>query len=289
MNHERSSIGLVDVDLTGQAQTVRVPLKNSNLRVRVVNKDDVPVANCTVAMTCSGGDSLWSPLRRTSESGRAEFVAPTGVDLLATLGHPDYGRAIGILIPGDTSFSEEVTLTLAPDSHLLVRFADGPQVLAGAKVKVFDSSTGALYYRDLIADSSGVLSHGPLSGGVFKVLITHPGFWPSTHTVEARQTPVLEEVQVRQLGALTIRVRASNGLGVPGAHVDLVSQEFGARVDDWIRQNQLPSSSALVTSSNGDARLDGIPHGPYHWSLENEQGTVIVPAQAVGKLDIVLP
>jgi hypothetical protein len=115
----------------------------------------------------------------------------------------------------------------------------------------------------------------------FRGEVRQSGLWPTVFAMEAHDPPIEQEVQVRRRGSVVLHAKRG-GLALASVALAIESEEFATPVTTWIASGAITSSdSACVTDAQGSLRLDGLPRGPYRWSITLDDG-----AQVGGRFDV---
>jgi hypothetical protein len=96
-------------------------------------------------------------------------------------------------------------------------------------------------------------------------------------------------VQVRRLGGVELRAVTSDGVALPGLPVELVNEEYGKSVEEWIEAGDVSVEGGLVTDHRGKLTVTGIPNGRYRWAVGEASGIVTVPPEETGNEMLLVP
>jgi hypothetical protein len=121
-------------------------------------------------------------------------------------------------------------------------------------------------------DEDGLVRFEALGQGSYYLACRRADCWPKTVEVELQaEHSTRLDVQMRRLADLELTVFAQNGLPATGVDVELTSVEFGSVVQDWLTQQRV-RGEGLRTDSHGKILIQGMPRGPYTWSIPAAEG-----------------
>lgn len=141
------------------------------------------------------------------------------------------------------------------------------------------------------SDTTGLARFHSLSPDLWDLHVSGGGWWPMKTSIRASDTADPTPVEVRRMGGMEILV-SREGFAVSGAAVSLVSTELGEPVQTWLDEGRaLAGSTGLVTDKTGKVDLNGLPNGPYSWTVTLSDGTSLkgtchVPAADTGQLSV---
>lgn len=232
-----SADGYDDVVRSGVATEngpLRIKLERlGTLLVSVIGTDGAPAPHAEVL---AAGTGLWPPRgAETDDSGtvRISGLAEGAFDLKARLGDAVSPTETAVRLKRGEE--KQVTLTLSPGRHVLIKVTDGegPEapVIPGASVLLVEQglSSFPLYGK---TNDKGVVSLGPIADERATASARAPGF------VQTSAVPVgilEDEVTVPLLrgGVVTGDVKDDHGYPVAGATIEIVgSDPWGMPIDE---------------------------------------------------------
>lgn len=155
----------------------------------------------------------------------------------------------------------------APEACVVeLRAEDEGAVVADAIVDVRSSLTR----NNLLSvplDAQGAGSFRATREAALELRWSGEHVWPGS--LELRATGRQVVLPVRRLGALDLELRRAGAL-LAGEALELVDEESGARVADWIDGGAWRGD--LRADADGVLRLRGLPRGRYRWRLLDSTG-----------------
>lgn len=237
---------------------------------RVVDREEEPVPAA----------SLWFEV--TDGSGRGQFADVDAKGEAVVYGLPRNGVAVQIRhptlgveakmaidLPADPE--EVVILELRAEGSIDIAMMDGETPAVGINCDLFvDGFTTGQHWSEQ-TDESGRVRWERLGEGRYRVVATHPDYWPLEDRVEPQEEARV--LQIRRRGDLEISIDSSSGR-VDGLAVQLASMEFGVDVVEWVGAGLVEaSSSVLETDAEGRLVIEGLPHGAYQWRVITADGS----------------
>jgi len=225
----------------------------------------------------------------TDSKGVAEFRGVPEHDVIIHLQHSALGRQFGTVRDGA---QEEVEVVFESDSTINLRTADGVESLEGVLCHLLDSIGRSAMTST--SDTGGHALFEMLGPGRYNIRAERRDCWPADRWVEVNDGGTQVDLQMRRLGGFEIEVVSREGLAIRGQAVGLRSLEFDGDVAGWLAEQLVRSEKGLVTDATGHVRIEGLPHGPYRWTIALDgggtlEGEVEVPVGSVGKKHIALP
>jgi len=161
---------------------------------------------------------------------------------------------------------EPLELVFDSDRSLAVRALDGEVPLDGLFMLVTYADEGIRAIQ-MPLDGDGVLRHGPVSDVDFDCHPMAPWVWPEVvrvHAVERGAAPAT--IQLRRRGDLVVRIVDQAGLPLAGIPLKLTETASGTPVSSWLSAGLVVAEpGGMVTDSQGELRLTGLPHGDFTW------------------------
>ncbi len=214
----------------------------------------------------------WINPRTTNSAGevRVEGLSEDTFDLF--LARPPFGG--GIL--------RNVRLGPEPfdivfDSHAQVHFRllDGDTPVQGVSVWIRDALGMDREFPTLVTDDSGYALGAGYLPQEFRCTTHESGIWPKAFTLQAVDEAPPKVVQVRRRGSVVLYAKRG-GLPLAGVVLHVESEEFETSATMWIASGAITASDAqCVTDGQGRLRLDGLPRGPYRWTIELNDGVQV--------------
>ncbi len=278
-----------DVDPAGLTE-VSIPLGLPARTIRFVDLDGAPLAATRVIFSLPAGDTGWGFATTTDERGECELTGIDTKELYAEVRLADGSQAVGL--PVRTDGSPEDIVEIIVDSHASLRMR-----LLDRDVPLVETRVFLSYWEQGLPDISrqtdeeGWIVDDSISPSFLTARVDVAGYWPARTTVEVSHEPRETIMQVRRTGDLEIFVHRS-GVSMPGAGIELVSDEFGESVSTWVSAEQVRADApTLVTDALGTSRLYGLPNGGYAWRVScpgqgSREGTVSVPPHGMERLVI---
>ena len=240
-----------------------------------------------MAVRSSAGTELYGT-DDTDEEGWASIFGVPEEPVLVDVWHGLTGRRHGIRI--DASAPDHAVV-LRADSSLELRIVDGGEPLSLVDVRL--EVRGMIQPDRRDTDAHGVVRFESLDEGSYQFDLSRADCWPASvdTRLEAGES-VRVEVQMRRLGDLELSVSDRDGIPVPGVRVELIALDLEAGVEPWIRDGSVRSKTGLTTDPRGLIHLDGLPRGPYSWSIARESdalsGTFELVASKINEVRIQL-
>ena len=260
--------GLAAVEVAGTGEHfVTLDPADRELRLRILDEAGTPVPGVSIIASepsTAGTDALAG---RTDGDGVVDLgkVSFERVDVRMADAQQGFSSWAGVLVPED---GEPIELQLNRSHELRFRVLDGDEPLAGLELATSFAANGAQAIT-LTTGADGVFVGGPTDARRYDVWPVASWVWPQPTQVEAQPhgaAPV--EIQVRRRGNLRLLVVAANGAPTGGLTVKLTDGTTGAAVSTWLTPGGVQTGpGGLVSDASGVISLDGLPHGPYAWSV----------------------
>lgn len=253
-----------------EGQRVALELTPAVRTLRIVDRRGLPRSDITVGIgTPATG---WRHTLSTDSKGEVMVEGVWDEAVEVSLQEPPSG---GGIVRGVSLREETTELTFDPRAALSVRLQDGVEPLAGVAIWLQDGFGLGRGFETLVTDAEGIAQNDGFLAQEFRGEVRHPGLWPTQVRLRASDpaTPVV--LQVRRRGSALLEARRW-GLAAAGVTLRIESEEFSTPVDPWIADGRVASGSAgLITDSEGRLRLDGLPRGPYRWTVTLDDGTQV--------------
>jgi hypothetical protein len=265
----------------------RLDLGSSEFHLRVLDRAGAPIPGVTVRLT----DTSPTPLllwQTTNEHGESTFRGLPERDVLIHLDHEGLGRAYHRIVDARTG-SASVVLDPAASIELVLR--DGSEPAPGVRARTLVTPIGPRFTLLGHSDSEGQLLSDAWGQGEYPVWLDHPDYWPKKIVVHASSPANPTEVQIRRRGGILLQFEDEGGVPLAGLHLDLESLEYSTSVRVWLEEGAVVGT--LATDVNGQAHVDGLPHGAFSWRCSLSQlglrtGVCEVPPGRIEPLRIVL-
>ncbi|MDP6839571.1 MAG: carboxypeptidase-like regulatory domain-containing protein [Planctomycetota bacterium] len=268
-------------------QSVSLELSDVKWRMRVVDRAGEPVQGVKAEFTLPIHETAWAELHYTDADGLVELAPLADNSLRVCLLRGDMGDQLGELVsfPSD---GEPVEVVFDPSHELRLRLMDGVQAIEAANVSVGHPDVPAqLMYR--FTDDEGRLHWTGLGHRDIRLQIARHDLWPTKPILRGVQDGQEYTVQVRRLGGVELRAVTSDGVALPGLPVELVNEEYGKSVEEWIEAGDVSVEGGLVTDHRGKLTVTGIPNGRYRWAVGEASGIVTVPPEETGNEMLLVP
>lgn len=279
------------VRLDGSAeQRVRMDVGEVSQSLRVLDASGVPLEGCRVFLYGRDDPLGWGLVLITDSRGECAFGVDAPQRLSLVLSHDRIGTRVGV--PCDVADARQAlgdfTLSVGRrEVRVHERGTSQPHVR-------FELKDHATPYElpPAVTDEDGLLQLAHI-GGPVEIELVHPGYWTMT-TVLDGASGSSASVEVRRLGGLRFEARDSGGAAVPGASIDLVSEECGTHVATWVAEGRVDVlAGELRTDRLGELALEGLPNGDYSWSIAAPggglaAGRVSVPPHETARVAVLM-
>jgi hypothetical protein len=259
-----SQVASRDVDF-GQESALRIeiPLDESPFRVRVVDLDRRPVAGAKVTVRSPSGADLHA-VDDTDIEGQASLLGVPRGPVLLDVQHGVHGRMLGIA--ADASLPE-TEVVLDARGALELELDDAGFGLAGVAVRM-ETPSGVSLSDAKDTDANGLVRFGPLGEGRYRLSCRRADCWPTFVEEElmSEETARLN-VQMRRLASVVFELQTRDGQSVSGVPLRLKSAEFGVDAAKWLAEEKIQAPRGLATDAQGRLGIEGLPNGPYKWSI----------------------
>jgi hypothetical protein len=255
-----------DVDLAKAATQVEVSIEEEPFRVHVVDRDDRPVQGATVTVRSVEGSDVYS-VDDTDARGWASLRGVPEAAVLLDIQHGVEGVRFGVAVDAAVRSTDVV---LQAQGQIELHVLDGDVPLAGVAARM-ETPAGVSLSKAQVADEHGVLRFSSLGEGRYRFSCRRADAWPAfveTDLDNGEQARLF--VQMRRLASATLRVCNRDGLPLADVPISIVSSEFDTPLQTWLADERIHSSSALVSGVRGELRLEGLPSGPYSWTVQLE-------------------
>jgi len=252
----------VDFDAELHA-SVTIHLGGEPLRIHVVDPEGVPIAGAWVRTRSSSGEDILGVDDTDSSGWASQIGLPPGM-LLLDIEHGSAGKRLGIPIEAS---AKEIEVVLQARGAIELVLVDGEAPLANVSAQI-ETSGGVRLGDTKITGAAGEVAFPQLGEGSYHIACRRADCWPVRVDEDlAPDETARREVQMRRLAELEITVLEETGLPVSGVELELESNEFDVQVASWIAAGSVRAPAGLVSDAHGKIRLEGLPRGPYSWSL----------------------
>lgn len=268
-NAQGQDVASKQVSLAGRdSLEVDLVIESSPLRLRVVDTEGEPVPAVRVRVRALDENRVLV-VNNTSSDG---WVSLPGVPREACLVDAMHDSGMRLAVPIDANLREQ-ELVLEPSASLTLVLKDGDEALAGVTTRV-QTPDGTSLAAPLDTDADGTARRDGLGEGAYYVACSRADCWPTS----VRRTLVTgeqatQEVPMRRLASAELLVLGPEGLPVTGVSATFTSLEFKHDVSDWLAQGLVTSPTGLTSNQSGRILVEGLPNGPYGWSIALESGT----------------
>ncbi|MCY2958546.1 MAG: carboxypeptidase-like regulatory domain-containing protein [Planctomycetota bacterium] len=271
------------------AQRVVLRIKSDPKSVRIVGPKREPLSDLAVRI---GSPKIgWFDTVNSNSAGIVTIDGMSNESIDMSIQRPPQG---GGLVRDLRLLDEGTEVVFDTSARLTFQVMDGVEPLSGVRVWIRDGQGLGATFPSLVTGSDGVARGEGYMAQEFQGEIRQVGVWPSTFLVQATTTESPRIVQARRLGSALLK-SARSGLALAGVRIQVEAEEFATTVDPWIATGAVTASSpSCTTDLHGQVRLDGLPRGPYRWTVTLEDGTEVggrfdvLPQRRVD-VDVIVP
>lgn len=246
-------------------------------RLRLLDGDGAPCSTVNVQLALPGDRSGWCPLHWTDVEGELELGAleATSVLLFTKLSSSHLAYGVRVELDPDPSRVTEVRLEARAPLILLLLEEGSPR--SGVSMTITHPALPAGHLGvSAHSDERGFVRGYLATEGTYLVTPDSPRYWPNTTAVDVFAGKEPYSIELYGRGTMRWRALSSTGTPVAGVGLELSHSALGGRVLGWIETGAVTSSTGeLVTDSNGELELTGLPRGDYEWSARYPDGTVL--------------
>ena len=264
-------------------------LDGTTRNLLLLDQEEQPVAGATVELLDPAEPHL-ARVRFTSDvNGRVKLqsVAEGPVGIRVSSGSSSYFAPQALHLETD---EDPIIVRLDSSASVRATLVERGKPAVGVPVRLMESGG----WRMLLAgtsDTTGLAQFNSLSPDLWDLHVSGGGWWPTKTSIRASETADPTPVEVRRMGGLEVLV-SREGFAVSGAAVSLVSTEQDEPVQTWLDEGRaFAGPTGLVTDNTGKVDLNGLPNGPYTWTVTlsdgtSLQGTCHVPAGDTNQLSV---
>ena len=269
-------LGAKTLILEDGSNEARIVLGGKNVRVHVTDREGTNLEGASLDLRMAAGESPWFQLTSTDAAGLHTFTGLAMERLFISVQHNQFGVKSDVEVDLNTWKSEDtLEVVLDPRSSLAIRLVDGSTPIPAASLRILGHQSHHII-GVFTTNAAGIVRHGPVSPGSYLISVEQPGVWLTEKLVEAGDKDQVQDIQVRKLGSLVLRLTTSASQPSVGARVELESVESGAKLSDWIARGLVSvEGGALTTDAEGVARVGGIPHGEYLVRVSGPGGSLV--------------
>lgn len=205
----------------------------------------------------------------TDPQGRYEWIGLEPGPYLVEARMDGYAMFTDVVrVPAGQSVDIVRDIVLRPEARLIVAVRDrAGETVEASLVRV--TPVGIRAMSDWKAEEVGGGRSDwlirALPSGEVEVRTEAPGFFPAVRRVvvsEGKESKLV--VRLRRLGSLEVRIKAMEGGARGGWPFELIDEETGESVSDWIGDRGVTSSTGgLVTDEDGRVTIENLPEGRY--------------------------
>ena len=276
---DATCLAVQSFSLVGDEPRVEVELNDRVTHLRFVTSDGEPIGGRLVSVR-DPNDGVQADARWFTDADGLFELRSIETEILLVRITIDDAHVCGYQQVRLRETTPEDPIPVVYDLGMLVRAQLSERGAAAPGVDVDLVHSGTVLRTATSGDGGRFESHCGAPGG-FDLRIVGGGYWKEEHTVSASSDPTWTPIEVRRVGSLRLTFRR-NGLPLSNAVVDVESAEYGTRVTDWIQDGRVLSSAPdCRTGLDGALVLEGLPSGPFHWSVsvsdERFEGVADVP------------
>lgn len=259
-----------------------VRLEGELTRLRVVTPSGDPVPAAYVILR-SASRADWFARFFVDADGYASMPLGQLDDLHAVVNSPTHGSGTRIPVRMPRSADDAAEIVFDTSCELRLSFSDAGEPLPWMKLFLFDPGA-TVELRDFVVDERGEARHEKLTKGAYRLIVDQPGLWRKVVDLEVESRRSEVTVDVRRTGALELEVRRAGDVAAAGMPIELVSEEFGDSVSEWLAAGRVRGAAqGLVTDASGRLELRELPRGRYRWSCGASNGVLDVAPGAVAR------
>lgn len=252
------------------SQRIVLKVGSDPRRVRIVGPRGEPLPDLTVRI---GSPKIgWFDTLSSDSAGIVMIDGMARETLDLSIQRPPQG---GGVVRGLTLDGEGAEVVFDGSSALAFQVMDGMEALPGVRVWIRDALGLGATFPSLVTGEDGVARGEGYMAQEFQCEVRQVGVWPSTFLVRATTIESPSIVQVRRIGSALLSSQRG-GLALAGVRIQVESEEFATTVDPWISSGAVTASRPdCSTDLHGQVRLDGLPRGPYRWTVTLDDGTQV--------------
>ena len=225
-----------------------------------------PLSEAVVLVMAGGDDSQLESTYTSDAAGRVALAGVLEDELLVRVQPTPGSVATPQLVYVGEDAPTPVVVTVDTSCRLRARTVERGSPVGGVPLRVRERGRW-LHFAQATSDEEGHVEVSSVSAGAYELQVEGGGYWPATFEVTAGLEGEPEVLDVRRMGSATLQFTRS-GLPLVGVPVRVESQEFGGSMSEWIEEGlALAGEGGLTTDSRGEIHVQGIPNGPYRWSL----------------------
>jgi len=263
--------------IAGILQEVRLTPGAGGRRLRLLDGDGTPHSTTGVRIALPGDASGWCPRIWTDVDGVLELGAIEASSILL-FANPTAGElAFGVQVELDPDPSKITEVRLETPARLVLQLLEEGEPCTGVSMQFTHSAlppgqSGPTCH----SDETGLTSPYQTTEGRYLVTPESPRYWRLTTAINVVAGKGPYRVELYSLGTIRVRALSESGTPAAGVELELRHSALGASVLDWIERGVITScESPLMTGSDGELELSGVPRGSYEWSARYPSGVVL--------------
>jgi hypothetical protein len=280
LDKEDNIVTTRDASFPDPVNSIEVRVGEKPFRVRIVDSDRGAIPGAWITIRSPDGLEIRGA-DDTDTDGWAELGGLPAGALLMDVQHAVAGRRIGV--PIDASL-DELEFELEASGAIELQLLDGSEPLSGVATRI-ETTAGYPLGETRQTDDQGRARFESLGEGAYHLACRRADCWPAFVDEDlGSDEHARVQVQMRRLADLEFTVSSADGLPVSGMAIELTSSEFEAAVETWIQEERVRAPGGLTTDQRGTIRVEGLPRGPYTWSVSLEDQSIegsfeLTPAQ----------
>jgi len=260
----------VELDHSG-SQVVEIELTARSLEVQARDPDGTPLDEGFITINPTDPSILWVTFQHLTSTDPFLVTGISLDEVVLSLRHPELGLAFETVSMNSEGVTE-VTIEVGHGLPLELHCRDIEGSVSAVRCMLIPRNVTTRGYR-AESDADGRILYAGMPPNHYTADLDRFGYWPVDHEFEFKGESLIE-LDIRRRGNFEASVIGAGGAQLTGVEVDLRSLEFDVPVSEWVEDGRFPKGAVVLTSNvQGRVVAEGIPRGPYRWTVTKADGT----------------
>jgi len=262
----------VQLDHSG-SQVVEIELSGRSLEVHASGPDGKPLGGGFITVNPTDPTIRWVSFQHLTSTDPFLVSGISLDEVVVSVRHSEFGLAFDTVTMNPEG-TTEVTLEVGHGLPLELRCRDIEGPVPAVRCMLIPRHVTTRGYQ-AESDEDGRVRFAGMPPNHYTADLDRYGYWSVDHEFEFKGESLIE-LDIRRRGNFEATVYGAGGAQVTGVSVDLHSLEFDVPVSGWLDSGRLTDEAVTLTSNvQGKVKAEGIPRGPYRWTVTKADGSTL--------------